>query len=268
MEAGRGNPGFGAAMAERRKAKRKSKVLQAEVARDAKESINEKEGSPIVRRRHQYEPNSALSPARTRGDEEKTKPALYSPGIKVVSQERVRRDSEGVERSAKRRLVNPEVSQLFTRVSKLEAPERFRTSAPQGNCIISLELLNKFLSTPCEQSQKGQGRLRMIGEERKMGLSSCIIFECKCGAHYSFQTSESVNSEDSRGGPEVRAVDYMGVVGSIAADHGLKGLQIFLASLDLPSMGQDAYDALMDAVVRATKKVGQRSFRAARETEI
>jgi hypothetical protein len=47
----------------------------------------------------------------------------------------------------------------------------------------------------------------MIGEERKMGLSSCIIFECTCGAHYSFQTSESVNSEDSRGGPKVRAVN-------------------------------------------------------------
>jgi hypothetical protein len=60
----------------------------------------------------------------------------------------------------------------------------------------------------------------------------------------------------------------MGVVGSIAAGHGLKGLQTFLASLDLPSMGHDDYDALMDAVVRATRKVGQRSFRAAREAEI
>jgi hypothetical protein len=52
MEAGRGNPSFGAAMAERRKAKRKSKVQQAEVARGAKDSIDESEGISITRRRH------------------------------------------------------------------------------------------------------------------------------------------------------------------------------------------------------------------------
>lgn len=227
MEAGRGVKGFGAAMAERRKAKKKARVLSIESAR-AQKDIEDARGASDDRRKRQYERDVALSPARTRPDAKKNKPAMYSPGIKVVEQQRDRRpDSEGYARSAKLRLVDQVISRLQSRVSEAEMSERFDTRAPTGNRIISFDLLNKFLSTPCERCNAGQGRLRMIGKDQKMGLSSCIIFECQCGAHYSFQTSESVETEDSRGGPKVRAVNYMGVVGSIAAGHGLKGCRRF-----------------------------------------
>jgi hypothetical protein len=268
MEVGRGVKGFGAAMAERRKAKKKARVLSIESAW-AQKDIEDARGASDDRRKRQYEPDVALSPGRTRPDEKKNKPAMYSPVIKVVEQQKDRSpDSEDYAQSAKLRLVDRVISRLQSRVSEAEVSERFDTRAPTRNQIISLDLRNKFLSTPCKRCNAGQGRLRIFGKDQKMGLISCILFECWCGAHYSFQTAEPVETEDSRGGPKVRAVNYMGVVGSIAARHGLKGLQTFLASLDIPSLGHYAFDALMDEVVEALQTVAKRSFQAAGAAKI
>ncbi|GAQ83852.1 hypothetical protein KFL_001650040 [Klebsormidium nitens] len=266
-----GGLSFGAAMAARRSVKKaadKRQVAAASLASVA--SVSVASGSAPRCWKGRLEP-SGSSPVRTRGEELVRKPEAYSPGMRVVGESRGTGSVGTDNRVVKRRLVSKTIGPLYARPTIIRrAPacrprpraENDAPSMPTGNRIVSMKLMADFLETTCSNCEFG-GRLRLIGEDKKMGLASRLLFECACGKSYSFETTEEVASAPGVRGRKARGINYQAIVGAIATGSGLKGLQKLMGCLNVPSSGHDAFDAAMEKVIEAMEILCDRSFKEA-----
>jgi hypothetical protein len=135
---------------------------------------------------------------------------------------------------------------------------------PLGNRVVSLGMLSRFVHTQCECG----GRLRLVREDRRMGLASQLIFECECGEAYAFETSEDVASEPGVRGVKGKAINFQTIVGALASGKQLKGVQAQFASMDVPVMGHDAFSDAMGKITVACESLARKAFKAARQEEI
>jgi hypothetical protein len=117
------------------------------------------------------------------------KPDKYSPGfdLKVKA-----RRSGDLRRQPQTYLSMWESSLAQSRGTIKEA----RVEVPLENRVVSLEMLSRFLHTPCEC----RGRLRLLREDKRMGSASRLIFECDCGEEYGSEAFEDVATEPGRAG--------------------------------------------------------------------
>jgi hypothetical protein len=112
------------------------------------------------------------------------------------------------------------------------------------------------------------GRLRLVRQDRRMGLASRLIFECECGEAYAFETSEDVASEPGVRGVKGKAINFQTIVGALASGKQLKGVQAQFASMDVPVMGHDAFSDAMGKITVACENLARKAFKAARQEEI